>query len=271
MDRFSLTNSLQRFFVLQHFSPDEVGPYAETIYESCGWIDGARFELVCKELAKDIKTNQRLKPGHFIGKYKELAALNGWNRQESSKCATCSGAGLVYVWVGDDQGREYRAMRGCSTCNERLSGLKEGLKELAEPPFNAVPRIADLVLQPSHAKILFRIAENGNFRVPDAMMERVTYWASQPDPVAARVRQLEDHDPEERKRKAEAMAVILRTAYAEVPTPGYQQTAAAPPPAPVEEPAVEEPVPPAAAAPAPIKSTPTMISAEDAAAMDMPF
>lgn len=268
MDRNSCMNSLQRVFVLQHFTPDEVGPYAEAIYESCGWIDALRFEMVCKALVAELKSNVRLKPGHFIGKYKDLAVRNNWNKADgdSRACGSCGGVGLVYVWVKDEEAREFKAMRGCGSCNEGMSGLKIGLTE-TEPPLSATTRIADLKFHPDHAKILWRIAEDAGFTLNEALSERLLFWASQStrcleaierDVPAGRV-------TKEHLRELNATEEQLQARYANVPTPGYALPSPAQATAPMAP--AEEPEPP----PASIQSTPGKISAEDAAAMDMPF
>ena len=273
MDRNSCMHSLQRVFVLQHFTPDEVGPYAEAIYESCGWIDSLRFEMVCKALVAELKTNVRLKPGHFIGKYKELAVRNNWNKADgdSRACGSCGGVGLVYVWVKDEEGREFKAMRGCGSCNSGMSGLKIGLTEI-EAPFDAVPRIADLKFSPDHAKILWRIAEEAGFRLNEALSERLLYFASQSDKCIEAIERgmmSKARPSKEQLRELNATEEQLQARYANIPSPGFIPPAVAPKPAPAEvvQAQDEDPEPQEK----PIQSTPGKISAEDAEAMDMPF
>jgi len=269
MDRASLMRSLQPVYVLQHFQPEEVAPYAEVIHQSCGWMDASRFDLVCKALVAEIKTNVRLKPAHFIVKYKELAARNGWDKQSDSRCTACAGQHFVYVWVRDEQGREYRAMKGCARCNEGMSNLKPGLVEIPEPAERR-PKIADLKLRPSHAKILWRIAENAGFDLPDELWEKIGHFAALPEPIESIERgQLTMADEAERRRKAEELAAKLRAAYAGVRTPGEASDDPEPPQA-APEPAASVRTPPIHT-PTKVASPIRKISAEEAAQTDMPF
>lgn len=264
LTRDCLIRSLQRIFVLQNFHTDEVGPYAETIMESCGWMSALAFEEVCKQIVKSLKTNVRVKPGHFIGTYKELAALNGWDRGTEKVCSNCFSSGWIFIWVRNKDGDEYRAALGCHVCNQRWSSLRDGLTRIDEP-FEQQRRISELKFKPWMAEILLKISDNLGFKVKPEILERLQYCCVQPDEdaekariereSASRVREEANRQVREAFAKQEAQET-LKTAPRELPA----EPAAAPAPAP-------RPV----SKPAGGKKIPTRISDEDAAAMDMPF
>lgn len=244
--------------------------YANTIYGLCGQISGLHFDEAAKHLMRNWKASQKPKAGHFYGAYRYLGDMKGWGQAEAKKCGQCNATGFVYVWVNDGTGREYKAMIGCSSCNERLSGLKRGLV-LTEP--HPEPKIKDIKIRPEHAKILWRIAEDAGFNLNEELAERLLYWAGQTDKCLEVIeREMQSgRSSGEVQRERVATEEYLKAHYANVPTPGYVPPR--PAPAVAVAPPPEPPTPPPEAAPAPParKSTPTQISADDAAAMDMPF
>ena len=83
MNREQCVESLKRVFTLQNIGPEHQAAYAETIMEGCGWMDAYRFEEVTKYLCSNLKTNWRLKPGHFREVYQSMAESKGWYRQDA--------------------------------------------------------------------------------------------------------------------------------------------------------------------------------------------
>jgi hypothetical protein len=220
--------------------------YSNTIYGLCSTINGLHFDECAKHLMRNWKASPKPKPGHFYSSYRYLADMKGWGQREVRKCSTCNETGFVYVWVKNEEGRDLRAMIGCGTCNERMANLKPGLV-LTEPPPGSTVRVEDIKLNPAHAKILFRIAEDAGFRLSDAMWERLTFFASQEDRcLEVLEREAQSRGPEFPQQYAEKGTVatdkMLEAHYANLPMPGAPVKPPAPPPAPIAKEPEPEPI-----------------------------
>lgn len=264
MNKFELSQSLKGLILLQNVMAADIGAYLDLIFKHCSWIDADKFGLVCAEWEKVKRPREKLGSDHFIAKYYELADRHGWQKREGTGCKACGGKGLVYIWVGDDQGREYKAMKGCNICRSEMSNLKPGLTEIPEP-VGAFPKVEDLKLQPSHAKILFRIADSAGFNLSDAMWDRLTHFASQEDRCLEVLERGAMSTPPpypgeatkgERVSTGAKLDAELEAHYANLPTPG------APRP---------KPLAPKAPEPVPAKATTPEIPTEEAPSVDMPF
>lgn len=141
MNREQMLGSLQRIFVLQYFKTDEVGPYGEVIFEHCGWMDAYRFEAAVKEVVKTLKSNQRLKPAHFISAYHRLAEEQGWTRGVQKSCTGCGGFNFVPCWLKDKKGMEFRAVKGCPECNARFSCVHPDFEQISGPTFQPADKL----------------------------------------------------------------------------------------------------------------------------------
>ena len=261
MNKYELSQALKGLILLQNVMTADIDAYLDLIFKHCSWIDAEKFILVCAEWEKIKRPREKLGGDHFIAKYYELADRHGWQKREGTGCKSCGGRGLGYVWVRDEQDREYKAMKGCNICRPEMSNLKIGLTEIPEP-VGAVTKVEDLKLQPSHAKILFRIAETAGFKLTEAMWERLTFFASQEDrclEVLEREAMSTPPPYPDDARKAEKVLsdAALEAHYANLPTPGAPR----PRPAPAQK--VPEAVPSQAA--------PSETAAPEQPAVDMPF
>lgn len=160
MNREQMLGSLQRIFVLQYFKTEEIGPYSETIFEQCAWMDGYRFEQACKDVVRTLKTNQRLKPAHFIAAYHRLAEEKGWHTGLVNLCHSCNGHRFYRIWVKDKKGLEFQAAKGCGECNQRYSAVHSDFTEISGPTLEPIDREAPLRRIPvAFAQLLLETAD----------------------------------------------------------------------------------------------------------------
>jgi hypothetical protein len=247
------------FYGTPEAQKQEKTDYASTIYGLCSSIHGLHFDECAKHLMKNWKTAQKPKAGHFYSAYRYLGDMKGWGQKESKECSTCRGTNYVYVWVMDEQGRQYQSMIGCGVCNEKFAHLSRGLVLAEAPPPNRL-NVADLKLHPRMAKSLWKIAENNNLKLPDDLFAKILELANQPDPDLERIRRAQEAAA--REAHAERVRQQANEALKTNDVPDGDRTVEATPlpsPAAAEESRRHLPTKPVA------------ISAEDAAAMDMPF
>ena len=80
LTRENVLNSIQRVMVMHHFTPEDTTLYANTILESCGWMQPDNFDLVCKEVVTGYRGKGRPAPPVFIEHHKALSQRLGWSR-----------------------------------------------------------------------------------------------------------------------------------------------------------------------------------------------
>lgn len=184
MTREQMMGSLKGIFILQYFKPEEVGPYSEIIFDACGWMDGYKFDLAVKEVIKSLKTNVRLKPGHFISAYKDLAERNGWQNLKMSRgCASCGGILFVYVWVKDKKNNEFRGVKGCPECNSRYNGIHGDFTEITGPTFERIDgSLSNLRRIPlAFAQLLLNLMGHMTTKPRESLVEALVDASCQPE------------------------------------------------------------------------------------------
>lgn len=181
MTREQMQAGLQRLFIIQYFKDEEKAAYGEVIYEACAWMDSYRFDTVVKEVLKTLKTNQRLKPAHFLAAYRQLAEQNGWHRAESKACASCGGVNFVYCWVRDKKGYEFRATKGCPECNAKYSHAHPDFTEIPTPDDAPIDTRDNVRKTPSFmAQCLLGIADSARLKVKPELLDDLMQAAAQP-------------------------------------------------------------------------------------------
>lgn len=189
MNREQMLGSLQRIFVLQYFKTEEQNPYGEVIFEHCSWMDAYRFEAAVKEVVKTLKTNQRLKPAHFISAYYRLSEEHGWSRAATKTCPGCQSLHFIPVWCRDKKGLEFRAVRGCPECNSRFAQVHPDFEQIPYPPSTDEINVEKLrTIPPVFAQILLDTADVCKIQLKpdqsDALMQAAA--KHQPHQVAPR-------------------------------------------------------------------------------------
>ena len=243
MTREQMFAGLQRLFVIQYFKPEEIGPYGEVIFEGCAWMDSYRFDAVVKEVLKTLKTNQRLKPAHFLGAYRQLAEQNGWHRTETKTCASCGGINFVYVWVRDKKGHEFRATKGCPECNQKYSQVHPDFTEIQSPDVEQNLDIERLKkIPPAFAQVLLDTANVARINLKTDMLDALCEAASQPDAktITAPVRNPTKH----RNEMVEKLAAAPPPPAPPAPIAEEEEIPFEPDPAPVATATIEEGVNP---------------------------
>lgn len=248
MTREQMKAGLQRLFVIQYFKDDEKAAYGEVIYEACSWMDSYRFDSAVKEVLKTLKTNQRLKPAHFLGAYRQLAENNGWSKVETKTCASCGGINFVYIWVRDKKGHEFRATKGCPECNPKYNTVHPDFTEIPRPDDAApIDHRAKIKTIPSFmAQCLLNIADFARISMKEDLSNDLMEAAAQPG--------LKKYSPgkyDEAKRKNELVRALLNAPPPKVVDAGTAE----------EEPATTEPPPAQAEQPSP--AAPTVITADE--------
>lgn len=185
MKREQMLASLQRIFVLQYFKVEEIGPYGETIFEQCAWMDAYKFEQAVLDVVKTLKTNQRLKPAHFIAAYHRLAEEKGWTSALAFVCHSCGNARWWRIWVKDKKGVEMQAVKGCGECNQRYAQVHPDFTEIEGPTFQSIdPNEVLRNVGPFYAEALIDMAEACKIQLKPSQLDALLESANKPRPAS---------------------------------------------------------------------------------------
>lgn len=129
MNQQQCSDGLRPIIALFSLSAAQLADYVAAILESCGWMDGYRFDRVCKDVLAEVGI-QKPRPAQFIAKYRQLEERGVWPVVEY-KCPDCGGSAFRRVsvippqYVGYRDGTVLDAAMPCK-CNPVRSGSKPG-------------------------------------------------------------------------------------------------------------------------------------------------
>jgi len=188
MNKEQCFDALKRIFILQNIGPEEQITYTQTILEACGWMDGLRFDAVCQELCKNLKTNWRLKPGQFKDAYNGMRKEKGWAEDRTAaQCSTCSGLKYVFTRILRND-IEHDAVKPCPTCRG-LSAMPDGITEL---PIKTRQELDWDLMQPQWAKYALSIIQNSEWKIPDEFIQKLCLIAGKEEKKVVRKFVLKD-------------------------------------------------------------------------------
>lgn len=97
MNASQCSESLRPILALFSLAGQQLADYVDAIISVCGWMDGYRFDKVCKEILSEVGI-QKPRPAQFIAVYRRLELAGTWPMVEH-KCQDCGGTGFHPITV----------------------------------------------------------------------------------------------------------------------------------------------------------------------------